>query len=187
MTKAELIAEVSARTNLPAQKVEGMVDAISEEIIDGMIFDSFVFLDGLGIFWAKREEEKRTRDPKTGEEYVHPAKRWPNFTPGELTDYAKNAGSRILTIQDLAENLSRKYGFDQSKSLDAIKTYVDVLIETMNRNENIAIADLGVFDSSRYPARSLKDPDTNEICRTEEKRVYNFSPARVAKERLIDT
>lgn len=187
MTKTELIAEVAARTSLPVLKAEGMVDAISEEIIDALIFDSFVYLDGIGIFWSKREQERRGRNPKTGEEIVLQAKCSPTFTCGTLTDYAKNAGHRILTVQDLAENLARKYSFDQSKSLEAINSYIEVLIESMNRDEKIVVLGLGTFDSFRYPARSLKDPDTNEVFSTEQKRIYNFLAARVFSERLIGT
>ncbi len=187
MTKTELIAEVAARASLAIPKAEAIVDAVSEEIIDALVFDSFVYLDGIGIFWSKREQERRGRNPKTGEEIVLEAKCLPTFTSGTLTEYAKNAGHRILTAQDLAENLARKYAFDQSKSLEAINTYIEILIERMNRDEKIIVPGLGTFDSFRYPARSLKDPDTNEVFSTEQKRIYNFQAARVFSERLIGT
>lgn len=185
MTKAELIAEISARTKLPADKAEAFVDAFSEEIIDGLMFDSFVFLNGLGIFWPKREEERQARNPKTDEAFKIKAKSRPTFTPGTLTEHAKSAGYPILTIQELSENLARKYAFDQSKSLDAINAYIEIVIEALNRGEKIVVLGLGTFDSSRYPKRSLKDPDTGEVFSTEERRIYGFRPAKVFMERLM--
>lgn len=185
MTKPELVAEVSAKTNLPAQNVDAIVDAISEEIIDNLVLDSFVYLDGLGIFWGKHEGERHGRNPKTGEEIFLRAKCWPTFTSGELTDYAKNAGHRILSVQDLSKNLEKKYGFEQTKSLEAIKTVIAVLIEILNRDEKIVLPGLGTFSSLRYPARSLTDPDTGEVFTTDAKRIYSFSAAKIFKERLM--
>ncbi|MDZ4834900.1 MAG: HU family DNA-binding protein [Candidatus Melainabacteria bacterium] len=185
MTKEELIAEITATTKVPAHKAEAMVGAIAAEIVDAMVLEYFVYLDGLGIFWAKLENERSAQNPRTGEEMVLPAKKWPTFTSGEPSDHARKAAIKLLTNEDLSENLARKYAFEQSLAMTVIKTFVDILKRTLDSGERIVVAELGTFDSMKFPARSLKDPDTGETHSTESKRIYTFSSAKNVKERVM--
>ena len=83
MNKAELIAEVAAKTGLSKKDSEKAVnaafDAISAELVEG----GKVQLVGFGSFETKTRNARVGRNPRTKEEIEIPASRVPAFKAGK--------------------------------------------------------------------------------------------------------
>lgn len=84
MNKAELIDEVAQRANMTkkdaAASVDAMLNSISQALADG----DKVQLTGFGTFEVRHREERRGRNPQTGEEIIIPARTSAVFRPGKL-------------------------------------------------------------------------------------------------------
>jgi DNA-binding protein HU-beta len=184
MNKPELADLFSKESNITQEKSDALIDAISEQIIDEISKGSFVYLDGLGIFWTKTELERRGQNPRNSEEIVLPEIRVPSFTSGPPSEYAKRAAVKILTSKDIAKNISASTGDDQVEASRLVDSYVDCLKTTLQSGERILIVGFGTFESMKFPSRSLTDPDTGEIFSTEAEWIYRYSAAKVVRERL---
>ncbi len=184
MNKPELADLFSKHSNITQEKSNAFIDAISEQIIDEMSKGSFVYLDGLGIFWAKTELVRPGRNPRDGQEIVLSEKRVPSFTCGPPSEYAKRAAVKILTSEEIAKNISASTGDDQVEASRLVDSYVDCLKTALHSGEPIVIVGFGTFESMKFPSRSLTDPDTGEIFSTVAEWIYRYSAAKTVIERL---
>ncbi|HHT27511.1 MAG TPA: HU family DNA-binding protein [Firmicutes bacterium] len=84
MNKAELIDDVAQRANMTkkaaAAGVDAMLDCISRALAEG----DKVQLTGFGTFEVRQRDERRGRNPQTGEEIIIPARASAVFRPGKL-------------------------------------------------------------------------------------------------------
>jgi DNA-binding protein HU-beta len=84
MNKADLVALVSARTELTKADVSMVVDAAIETIIDSVVEGKKVSILGFGSFEPRERSARQGLNPKTGEKIKIPAKRVPAFTAGKM-------------------------------------------------------------------------------------------------------
>lgn len=73
MTKTDLVTVVAAETNVAKKDVEAVVNATLSAITAALNDGDKVQLIGFGTFEAKDTEEKKGRNPKTGEVITIPA------------------------------------------------------------------------------------------------------------------
>ena len=83
MNKAELIAEVAAKTGLSKKDSEKAVNATLDTVTASLESGEKVSLVGFGGFDVKEREARMGRNPKTKEEIPIPASRVPQFKAGK--------------------------------------------------------------------------------------------------------
>ncbi len=83
MTKADFIAKLSEKTGFSKKDSEkalnGFIDAVKEALKNG----EKVSLVGFGTFEVTQRNERKGRNPQTGEEITIPACKAPKFKPGK--------------------------------------------------------------------------------------------------------
>ena len=83
MNKGELIKKVVARIGGTEKKTGATLDAILETITAAVASGDKVTLVGFGTFEARERQERKGRNPKTGELLTIPATVVPVFSPGK--------------------------------------------------------------------------------------------------------
>lgn len=88
--KAELVAEVAAKTEMNKKESAAAVDAIFSSIQDNLAKGEKVQLIGFGTFEVRNRAARKGRNPQTGVEIEIPASKVPAFKPGKaLKDAVK--------------------------------------------------------------------------------------------------
>jgi integration host factor subunit beta len=83
MTKAELVEEVSAVSDLTKKHSEIVVNTVFKAIISALHKGEKIELRGFGSFRLRSRRSRRGRNPKTGTMVDVPAKKIPYFKPGK--------------------------------------------------------------------------------------------------------
>ncbi|MFZ5436397.1 MAG: HU family DNA-binding protein [Bacillota bacterium] len=83
VNKAELIADVSAKSGMTKKDAEKAVNAVIESIEGALSRGEKVSLVGFGTFELRARSARRGRNPRTGEEIDIPASRVPVFKAGK--------------------------------------------------------------------------------------------------------
>jgi DNA-binding protein HU-beta len=83
MRKVEIINRIADETGLTRVQAEKAVNAILEEIKDGLQRGEPVILRRFGSFQVRDKRARTGRNPKTGEEAGIPARRVVRFKSGE--------------------------------------------------------------------------------------------------------
>ncbi len=83
MTKADLGAEVAAKSELTKQEAELVVQTVLDSIVESLNSGRKVEIRGFGSFRHRTRNPRQGRNPKTGEAVHVPAKRVPYFRPGK--------------------------------------------------------------------------------------------------------
>lgn len=91
MTKAELIAQVAEKSELSKKDAEKAIAAVVSSVTDALVAGDKVQLVGFGTFEVRDRKEKESKNPKTGEKIIVPAKKAPAFKPGKALKDAVNA------------------------------------------------------------------------------------------------
>lgn len=91
MTKAELITQISEKCEFSKKDAEKALSAVISSITDALIDGDKVQLVGFGTFEVRDRKEKESKNPRTGEPILVPAKKAPAFKPGKALKDAVNA------------------------------------------------------------------------------------------------
>lgn len=84
MNKAELAAEIAARTNNTKKSVEEMLAAFVDVVTDVVAKGDRVTLVGFGAFDRRERKARETNNPqKPGQKIKVPAKKVPGFSAGK--------------------------------------------------------------------------------------------------------
>jgi len=84
MIRSELLAALAQdNPELRTEEVEQIVDIFFEEISQRLAEGGRVELRGFGAFSTREREDRKGRNPRTGEAVDVPAKRVPYFKPGK--------------------------------------------------------------------------------------------------------
>jgi DNA-binding protein HU-beta len=83
MRKVEIITRIADETGLTKVQAEKAVNAILEEIKDGLQRGEPVILRRFGSFQVREKRARMGRNPKTGEAAEIPARRIVRFKSGE--------------------------------------------------------------------------------------------------------
>lgn len=82
MNKGELVEEVANQTGLTRRQSREAVDAIISTITNSLSREEKVTLVGFGTFRVIKRQERRGRNPQTGQEIQISAKYVVRFRPG---------------------------------------------------------------------------------------------------------
>jgi integration host factor subunit beta len=92
MIKSELIEKITQKNpHLYQKDIENIVNAILDEISEGMIAGNRVELRGFGAFSVKEREPRLARNPRTGVSVAVKEKRSPFFKAGKELKERLNA------------------------------------------------------------------------------------------------
>ena len=83
MTKAEIVAEISAKTGIEKQYVLTVIEGLMETIKTSMINGNEVYLRGFGSFIIKHRAEKTARNISKNTTMIVPAHNIPAFKPAK--------------------------------------------------------------------------------------------------------
>jgi DNA-binding protein HU-beta len=84
VNKAELAAEIAARTNNTKKAVEEMIGALTDVIVENVAKNERVTLVGFGTFERRERQARETNNPqKPGQKIKVPAKKVPAFSAGK--------------------------------------------------------------------------------------------------------
>jgi DNA-binding protein HU-beta len=84
VNKAELAAEVAARTNNTKKDIEEILGSFTDVIIESVAKGDRVTLVGFGTFEARKRKARETNNPqKPGQKIKVPAKVVPAFSAGK--------------------------------------------------------------------------------------------------------
>jgi DNA-binding protein HU-beta len=83
MKKIEIVTRIADEIGLTQVQAEKIVNAILEEIKDGLERGEPVILRRFGSFQVRAKRARMGRNPKTGEEVGIPARRIVRFKPAE--------------------------------------------------------------------------------------------------------
>lgn len=81
MSKADLIAEVSEKSGLTKAQAESAFNAVFETITGRLASQEKVMIPGFGVFSTKVREERKGRNPSSGQEILIPRTIVANFKP----------------------------------------------------------------------------------------------------------
>ena len=79
MKKSDLISEIASSKNLTTKDAGEIVSIIIDEITRTLFLGDRAEFRGFGVFSSRLREEKRGRNPKTGEEIIVNRKFIPHF------------------------------------------------------------------------------------------------------------
>ncbi len=83
MTKADLIAQIAEKADLKKKQAEEALSATIEAITEALKSGDKVQLIGFGTFEVRDRKEKESKNPRTGETILVPAKKAPVFKAGK--------------------------------------------------------------------------------------------------------
>ena len=83
MNKAQLLEQLSQRTQFPKSQSEVVLDATIEIIQKAVSRGEDVKLVGFGTFSRASRKSRPARNPKTGESVTIPSQKVPRFKPGK--------------------------------------------------------------------------------------------------------
>jgi DNA-binding protein HU-beta len=79
MNKAQLINEVAKRSGITKKDAKSAVDAVFSAIKDALAKGQRVRLIGFGTFEVRKRNQRRGKNPKTGQTITIPARKVPAF------------------------------------------------------------------------------------------------------------
>ena len=83
MNKTELVTNVAGKSGMTKKDAEQAVNAIFESIEDALKVEDKVQIIGFGTFEVRAREERKGRNPQTGEEITILASKTPVFKAGK--------------------------------------------------------------------------------------------------------
>ncbi len=91
MTKSDLIAVVSTKTDIKKKEAEAAVNAALEAVVEALKAGDKIQIAGFGTFAVKESAEHQGRNPATGETITVAASKKVAFTAGKALKDALNA------------------------------------------------------------------------------------------------
>ena len=84
LSKAEMVKNISETTGYPTSEIVVIVNALFDELKEGMTVDKIAELRGFGTFKTKtRKGKEKARNPKTGEFCSVESHKVVSFIPGK--------------------------------------------------------------------------------------------------------
>lgn len=94
MTKADIVERVHERTGFTKKDSIELVDQVFELIKDTLAGGENLKISGFGNFTVKQKNDRRGRNPQTGEEITIEARRILSFKPSQILKQNINSACR---------------------------------------------------------------------------------------------
>ena len=83
MTKAEIVADIAAKTGIEKVAIQATIESFMDVIKDSLANGDNVYLRGFGSFIVKKRAEKTGRNISKNETIIIPAHNIPAFRPAK--------------------------------------------------------------------------------------------------------
>jgi DNA-binding protein HU-beta len=83
MTKAEIVADIAAKTGIEKVAIQATIESFMDVIKDSLANGDNVYLRGFGSFIVKKRAEKTGRNISKNETIIIPAHNIPAFKPAK--------------------------------------------------------------------------------------------------------
>ena len=83
MTKKEIVALISKKESISKVEANCMYEAVVNAIVEAIVNGEEVAIPGFGKFEIKQRNERKARNPQTGEEVVIKAHKAVGFKPAK--------------------------------------------------------------------------------------------------------
>ena len=83
MTKADLVDKIAAKTGLTKAACEKILNAFLSSVQDALLAEGRLNLSGFGSFVVEKRQERKGRNPRTGDAITIPASKVVKFRPGK--------------------------------------------------------------------------------------------------------
>ncbi len=83
MTKAEIVADIAAKTGIEKVAIQATIESFMDVIKDSLASGDNVYLRGFGSFIVKKRAEKTGRNISKNETIIIPAHNIPAFKPAK--------------------------------------------------------------------------------------------------------
>jgi DNA-binding protein HU-beta len=90
MNKSDLVMQVAEQTALPRNTAEVAVNTIFKALQSALTEGDVIAIAGFGTFSVKSREERKGRNPRTGEEITIAASKAPGFKAAKALKDALN-------------------------------------------------------------------------------------------------
>ena len=90
--------------------------------------------------------------------------------------------NKTVTRADLADRLSRQFGFMVRESRQIVESVLDEIAEAMVRGENVKLARFGSFNQRSKSARPGRNPRSGVEAVISPRRVLSFKPSNSLRE-----
>lgn len=84
----------------------------------------------------------------------------------------------------IVEKVHETLGGTKADAERAVETMVNSIVEALEREEEVSIANLGIFSVKTRAARTARNPRTGEAIEVPAQKVPKFKPAKSLKERV---
>lgn len=91
-----------------------------------------------------------------------------------------------MTKADLVESVAREIGVSKKESEMVVNTFLESIIDSLNRNEGVELRGFGSFRIRERGPRTGRNPRTGDSVEVEAKRVPYFKVGKQLKERIND-
>jgi DNA-binding protein HU-beta len=75
MDKQKLIVAISNKTGITQREIRQSIEPMFECILEALQKGEKVSIHGFGYFYVKQREERKSRNPSTGESFIAPPKK----------------------------------------------------------------------------------------------------------------
>lgn len=90
MTKIELISALAQKGRCTRKEAEDALNLVTDVIIESLIAGEKIHLTGLGTFEIHERKAKETKNPRTNQQMIVPAKKAPAFRASKHLKEAVN-------------------------------------------------------------------------------------------------
>ena len=92
-----------------------------------------------------------------------------------------------MTKRDLAIRIAAETGLTQLAVKEVLQKFLDYIIETLARKENLEFRNFGVFEVKHRAARKARNPRTNQEVLVPAKSILSFQPGKNVAARIAQT
>jgi integration host factor subunit alpha len=94
--------------------------------------------------------------------------------------------NKTLTRMDLSEAVFREVGLSRNESSDLVERVIELMSDALVDGGQVKISSFGTFSVRAKSERIGRNPKTGEEVPITPRRVLNFRPSHLMKERVAD-
>lgn len=87
-----------------------------------------------------------------------------------------------MNKQSIVDVVAEKIGVTKTQAEQAVDAFIDSIVSTLTKGEEVSIAGLGIFATKTRAARQARNPRTGETIQVPSMKVPKFRPAKALKD-----
>ncbi|MDP2705159.1 MAG: HU family DNA-binding protein [Patescibacteria group bacterium] len=87
-----------------------------------------------------------------------------------------------MNKQSIVDVVAEKIGVTKTQAEQAVDAFIDSIVSTLTKGEEVSIAGLGIFATKTRAARQARNPRTGATIQVPSMKVPKFRPAKALKD-----